>query len=150
MKHTHIRLASARDEARLAKLFDAYRQFYQQPPDRALARRFIGQRLESNDAIIVVAENEERAVVGFCQLYPSFCSILAQPVYVLYDVFVDPVARRTGVARALLQYVVDLARQNGIARIDLSTARLNTAAQQLYESLGWVRDDVFLVYNLKL
>ncbi len=150
MKRPHIRLASARDEERLAELFDAYRQFYQQPPDRALARQYIGQRLESNDAIIVVAENEERMVVGFCQLYPSFCSVLAQPIYLLYDVFVDPSARRTGVARALLQDVVDLARQNGIARIDLSTARLNTAAQKLYESLGWVRDEVFLVYNLNL
>lgn len=29
----------------------------------------------------------------------------------------------------------------GVARMDLSTARTNTVAQSLYESLGWVRDD---------
>jgi len=145
-----IRLARERDEERLSELFDAYRQFYDQPPDRALARRFIGQRMENNDAIILVAENEQGIVVGFCQLYPSFCSILALPIYILYDVYVDPSARRAGVASALLSHIVELARRNGVARIDLSTARLNTAAQQLYESLGWVRDDVFLVYNRKV
>jgi ribosomal protein S18 acetylase RimI-like enzyme len=39
------------------------------------------------------------------------------------------------------------ARQKGFARLDLSTARTNHKAQALYESLGWVRDEVFLYYN---
>jgi ribosomal protein S18 acetylase RimI-like enzyme len=30
----------------------------------------------------------------------------------------------------------------------LSTARTNLTAQSLYESLGWERDEEFLVYNL--
>jgi ribosomal protein S18 acetylase RimI-like enzyme len=42
------------------------------------------------------------------------------------------------------------ARQAGAARIDLSTAKTNRPAQALYESLGWVRDDAFHVYNRKL
>jgi hypothetical protein len=35
-------------------------------------------------------------------------------------------------------------------RLDLTTARTNTAAQSLYESLQWQRDAVFLTYNLSL
>ena len=38
----------------------------------------------------------------------------------------------------------------GALRLDLSTARTNTRAQALYESLGWQRDDAYLVYNLSL
>jgi ribosomal protein S18 acetylase RimI-like enzyme len=32
----------------------------------------------------------------------------------------------------------------------LSTARTNSAAQRLYESLGWVRDEEFYEYSLTL
>ena len=41
----------------------------------------------------------------------------------------------------------DYATKNGMARLDLSTAKDNLKAQALYESLGWARDDVFYTYN---
>jgi ribosomal protein S18 acetylase RimI-like enzyme len=44
----------------------------------------------------------------------------------------------------------DFGRRAGAVRLDLSTARTNVRAQALYESLGWQRDEVFLVYNLPL
>jgi hypothetical protein len=31
----------------------------------------------------------------------------------------------------------------------LQTARANVSAQRLYESLGWTRDDLFLVYEFR-
>jgi ribosomal protein S18 acetylase RimI-like enzyme len=34
--------------------------------------------------------------------------------------------------------------------MDLTTARSNHAAQALYESLGWVRDEVFLAYARRI
>ncbi len=34
--------------------------------------------------------------------------------------------------------------------MDLATARTNVQAQSLYESLGWIRDDEFLTYNLNV
>ena len=39
------------------------------------------------------------------------------------------------------------AARAGVARMDLSTARNNTVAQSLYESLNWVRDEAFFVYS---
>jgi hypothetical protein len=35
-------------------------------------------------------------------------------------------------------------------RMDLTTARTNQAAQSVYASLGWVRDDVFLAYSKRI
>jgi ribosomal protein S18 acetylase RimI-like enzyme len=145
-----IRTATEYDTEQTAALFDAYRQFYQQPPDLAAARRFIHDRIQNNDSIILVATTTKRDVIGFCQLYPTFCSVLAKPIYVLYDLFVTPPARNSGAGRALLTRAGELAEQNGIARIDLSTARTNQSAQKLYESMGWVRDNVFCVYNLTI
>ncbi len=141
------RLAAAHDLPAVAALFDAYRQFYEQPADLPRAARFIRQRFERQESVLLVAEDETGALLGFCQLYPSFCSVIAAPIYALYDLYVRPEARRSGAGRALLRAAEDLARQRGIARMDLTTARSNLPAQALYESLGWQLDTVFLAYN---
>ena len=149
MSPVTIRLAGPPDLPAVAALFDAYRQFYERPADAALALRFIGDRMRNRESVILVAQAADAAgpTVGFCQLYPSFCSVIAQPILTLYDLYVAPEARQTGAGRALMQAAHDHARQNGFARLDLSTARTNHKAQALYESLDWVRDEVFLYYN---
>jgi ribosomal protein S18 acetylase RimI-like enzyme len=144
-----IRAAGPADVEAVAGLFDQYRQFYKQAPDPDLARRFIADRLDRRDSVILVAESAGD-VFGFCQMYPSFCSVLAAPIFVLYDLFVAPAHRNGGVGRALMLAAEDAAKKAGAARIDLSTASNNLPAQALYESLGWVRDDVFHVYNRSL
>lgn len=96
MSQLDIRHASVADAARIAPLFDAYRQFYEQPADAAAALAFISARLERGESVILLA-SVDGAPVGFCQMYPSFCSVIAAPIYVLYDLFV---ARRARAARA--------------------------------------------------
>ncbi|MFS2033711.1 GNAT family N-acetyltransferase [Polaromonas sp. CT11-55] len=146
MSTLSIRLAAPADLAAVAALFDAYRQFYEQPADASLALQFIGERMRRQESVILVAQ-AAGTLVGFCQLYPSFCSVIAQPICTLYDLYVAPEARQTGAGRALMHAAHAHAQQNGFARLDLSTARTNHKAQALYESLGWVRDEVFLYYN---
>ena len=146
MNSTAIHTAIPEDAALIAPLFNAYRQFYEQPADADAALAFITARLERGESVILLARRPAGSALGFCQLYPSFCSVLAAPIYVLYDLFVVPDARRLGVGRALLLAAEAHARATGHARMDLTTARNNLRAQALYESLGWVRDEVFLTY----
>ena len=141
------RLAKMADLDAVADLFDQYRQFYQQAPDLPRARSFMQQRLTQGDAVVLLAHSPSGAALGFCQMYPSFCSILAQPVYLLYDLYVAPSARRSGTGAALLQAARHHAVSQGYARLDLTTAKTNLSAQALYERLGWVRDDVYLAYT---
>lgn len=147
---TTVRQAQAADLEPVAELFDLYRQFYEQPADPALARQFIAERLARQESVVLVAQSASGGLVGFCQLYPSFCSVEARPIYVLYDLFVLPAARQSGVGRWLLQAAEARALQDGKARMDLTTARSNVPAQTLYASLGWVRDEVFLAYNRRV
>ena len=56
----------------------------------------------------------------------------------------------TASGRALLARAEEFGRANGASRLDLSTAKTNVKAQSVYESLGWVRDEVFLQYSLPL
>jgi len=146
----NIRPASSNDLEQLAILFDQYRQFYEQTPDIALAKSFIAERLNKQDSVILVAENEAKKLIGFCQIYPSFCSVAAAKIGVLYDLFVDASTRKTGTGRALMLAAHEYAANNGFARLDLSTAKNNHAAQALYESLGWVRDEIFYTYNKEI
>lgn len=146
----HIRQATIDDLEQVAPLFDAYRQFYGQPADIALARGFLAERFQHQQSIIFVAVDEAGAAAGFTQLYPSFSSVSAQRVYVLNDLFVVPGARRKGVAACLLRQAAQFGRANGAVRLSLSTALDNAAAQKLYESMGWQRDGKFCHYDLPL
>lgn len=142
-----IREASFQDLKLLAQLFDSYRQFYEQAPDITLASAFIAERMSKQESVILVAENGEKQLIGFCQIYPSFCSVAAVKIGVLYDLFVNTNARKTGAGKALMLAAHEYAKNNGFARLDLSTAKTNFATQALYESLGWVRDEVFYTYS---
>ena len=142
-----IRQAHIDDLNQLAQLFDAYRQFYEQTPDLVLSKNFIAARLNNKDSVIFVAEIADKNLVGFCQIYPSFCSVIAAKIGVLYDLFVNESARKTGAGRALMLAAHDYATKNGMARLDLTTAKDNLKAQALYESLGWARDEVFYSYS---
>jgi GNAT superfamily N-acetyltransferase len=42
------------------------------------------------------------------------------------------------------------ARAQGAIRLSLSTGQTNSAAQSLYESEGWVRDETYYHYSLTL
>jgi ribosomal protein S18 acetylase RimI-like enzyme len=143
-----IRPAQLTDLEAVAALFDQYRQFYRQPGDPALARAFLEQRHTRGESVLLIAEQTPRAVLGFTQLYPTFCSVAAAPIFVLYDLFVTPSARRRGIGRALLDTAASHAARAGAVRVELATARTNLPAQRLYESLGWVRDDEFFRYAL--
>ena len=145
-----VRCATIHDLDRLVPLFDAYRQFYGQPPDPILARQFLGDRLVRDQSVVLIAEDRDGAAIGFVQLFPTFSSILAAPVFILHDLFVIPAARRRGVGTLLLKAGAETGRTAGAVRLELATAITNIPAQNLYEALGWKRDTEFYQYGLSL
>lgn len=144
---TRLATATPADIGAVAKLFDAYRQFYEQAPNVALAEQFISSRLHNAESVILVAEDAKQTMTGFCQLYPTFCSVDASPIYSLYDLYVAPEHRKSGTGRLLLLAAEEQARRSGKTRMDLTTAKTNLVAQSLYAALGWKRDEVFYAYS---
>jgi ribosomal protein S18 acetylase RimI-like enzyme len=134
----------------LAGLFDQYRCFYEQASDLEACRKFIGDRLRNNESVIFAAQADNGDIVGFTQLYRSFCSVEMKELIYLYDLFVAPQARRQGVARALMDAARRYALNRGAGRLQLETAITNRPGQALYEDLGWERDEEFYTYNLAL
>lgn len=137
----------------VAPLFDKYRQFYKQPSDLDLARKFLKARVQNRDSVIFLAMDEDiddDIGLGFTLLYPSFNSVRATPIWILNDIFVDDSARKRGIGKALIERGRNLVQDTGADQMSLATGRDNTASHRLYESLGFKRDEYFCTYLLDL
>jgi GNAT superfamily N-acetyltransferase len=124
-------------------------RFYSRSSDLPLARDFLSARIARDESVVLVARGDAGDALGFVQLFPSFSSVRAAPIYILNDLFVSPSARRVGVGTLLLNAAVEVARASGAVRLKLSTAITNTPAQRLYECLGWKRDEDFYEYGYR-
>lgn len=144
-----IKRATLGDAQRIAELFDDYRQFYEMPPNPDLALSFIYNRLKNSEATIFAAERASD-IIGFCQIYPSFCSVHAAPICILSDLFVKPSSRGSGAGSRLLEAAEAFARQTGAVRITLQTATTNHLAQGIYEAKGWIRNTTLYGYAKRL
>ncbi|MGI9292815.1 MAG: GNAT family N-acetyltransferase [Pseudomonadales bacterium] len=134
----------------VAHLFDQYRQFYEEKPNFETCLEYIKERTARAESTIFFAQNPAHEIVGFTQLYNSFCSVELQPLVYLYDLFVLVSARRTGAARALMARAKEYAIECRACRLTLATQKTNKKAQSLYESLGYIREGEFYNYDLNL
>ncbi|HVW79315.1 MAG TPA: GNAT family N-acetyltransferase [Mycobacteriales bacterium] len=82
-----------------------------------------------------VAEDDGE-VVGFALWFLNFSTWKGRHGIYLEDLFVRPAARGTGLGKALLTTLVDLARERGYGRVEWSVLDWNTPAQDFYRSIG--------------
>lgn len=151
----NLKLAGPDDVARLGELFNQYRMFYGQESDEEGAVRFISERMEREESVILAAlcrsgNNGVEQIAGFAQLYPSFSSVSMRKIWILNDLYVHPDHRGQGIAGMLLDAAREMAYQDKAIRIVLSTAKDNGQAQRIYEAKGYVQDAHFLYYELDL
>ena len=66
-----IHNAAVSDIEEVARLFDAYRVFYGKNSDIIMAKKFLRDRIVSEESTIILARINDKCV-GFVQLYPFF------------------------------------------------------------------------------
>ena len=154
-----IQLASLRDISEVARLFNAYREFYGEAPNEMRALEFIRDRIAlaaaQQPGQFSVAQYflawtdsiEGRRAIGFMHLMPSTNTLAMRPIWFLEDLYVEPSARRRGVATAFLEHAEEFARGTGAERLTLATAQDNTAAQSIYRKLGYIREEHFWYFH---
>ena len=139
-----IRQAYISDLELLVRLFDAYRQFYEQESDKNSAREFLKERFQKEENVVFIATLDNQAV-GFTQLYSTFSSVSMKPFYILNDLYVNSENRHKGIGEALLEKAKDYCAEKNFKGLALETA-LDNPAQNLYERLGWKKDEAYLHY----
>jgi GNAT superfamily N-acetyltransferase len=78
-----------------------------------------------------VAVRDEK-VVGMFGLEPATTDAME-----LRRLYVDPSARRGGIARSMLLFAEDECRRRNIRKLELSTSELQPAALELYRNAGY-------------
>ncbi|MGI5191260.1 GNAT family N-acetyltransferase [Promicromonospora sp. CA-289599] len=154
-----VRTVTDDDVDAVVDLFRQYLRFYDQEVPDAEARAYLTARRDAGDSVLLVAVAQpdgDRSdaddapaagtLVGFTQSYPTWSSVSLSRSWVLNDLFVSPDVRGTGAARALVRETCRRAKEAGAIRVSLATAWDNVAAQGLYESEGFVRDQHFHHY----
>ena len=141
-----VRRATINDLDRLAVLFDEYRQFYGASSDLNQSFKFLKQRFENKESVIFVHLKDE-VLTGFVLLYLGFSSIACSRYYILDDVYVTPAFRRQGSAKQLIDTAILFARHANAQRISLQTEKNNYQSHQLYEKMGFIKDDEFQTYH---
>jgi predicted GNAT family acetyltransferase len=93
------------------------------------------------DGVALIAEEDGRAV-GFV-----FCVLgdRGRKTAHVTDIYVRPEARNKGIGRALLAAVLEPARAAGLEHVSLEVLIRNSDARRLYERLGFIPMDVFMV-----
>ena len=89
--------------------------------------------MRQTGAVFVLAREDGQAI-GCAALRP-----LSRDVAEVKRMYVQPHARRAGVARAIMNALDQLAREAGFSEIWLETGLRQPAAIALYESLGYTR-----------
>jgi len=143
-----IRELKETDKERWLELWAGYLEFYKSNLSPAQTE-FTWKRLINNEQKMhgFVAE-DENGVIGFthCLFRPSTWT---QTDYCyLEDLFVDPNIRGRGVGRALMNRVIELAKEKNSKRVYWTTQEFNKTARVLYDSITSVSE--FVQYRLPL
>jgi GNAT superfamily N-acetyltransferase len=143
----------------VAGLFDGYRQHYGANPAPAAAGRWLRTQHDADRLQLFAAASGDGAggdgagrgrVWGLLTVTVVPASLTLRTAWLVRDLYVDPIARRRGVARALLTHVTAAAVRAGAHRLSLQTEIDNTRALALYAAAGFEPVTDLALLNLRL
>lgn len=134
---TFVRLATAADVPEILRMIRALAT-YERAPDAVKASvEMLTEMLFGHDPKVFahIAEVDGRPV-GLAVWFLNFSTWTGRHGLYLEDLFVDPAARRAGVARALFAALAAEAKARDCARIDWAVLDWNEDAKHFYRTLG--------------
>jgi len=134
---TVVRLTVSHPQfAEAAELFDQYRQHYGANPAPEAVETWMREQMLS-DRLRVFATGPGERLRALCAVAVVPASLTLRTVWLVRDLYVEPDARRGGLARTLLSHVADAARNEGAHRLSLQTETDNPRALHLYARAGF-------------
>ena len=140
---------TADDRADWDRLFAGYAAFYKVDQSQEMRDTAFGWLMDpEHTSRGIVAEDASGRIVGLTHYRPFVSQLRAVTNCFLDDLFVDPAARGSGAAQALIAAVEDVARQNGWGTVRWITAEDNYRGRAVYDRVAtrtpWVTYDIKL------
>jgi len=144
-----IRAATPDDVSRVLALVRELAEYEREPDAVVATEADLHDALFGADAFANchVAELDS-AVVGFALWFRNFSTWLGKPGIYLEDLFVQPEHRGSGLGKALLTSLVDIARARGYGRVEWSVLDWNQPAIDFYRALGATPNDEWTVWRV--
>ena len=147
-----IRPIRREDHAAWLPLWEGYNAFYGRSGptalDPAITAMTWSRFFDPYEPVHALVAEREGALLGLTHyLYHRSTTALGPNCY-LQDLFTTPAARGQGVGRALIEGVVERAREAGAARVYWQTQESNTAGRLLYDKVA--QHLGFIVYTRAL
>jgi ribosomal protein S18 acetylase RimI-like enzyme len=141
-----IRDAAAGDLETWLVLWKGYCDFYEVEIARDVTMSTWARILDPMNVLTCRVALADGRIVGFAQSHTHLTTWDRRPTCYLEDLFVSPDARGLGVARALMDDLVALAKARDWASVYWITADGNATARKLYDS--YTQRDPFVRYSI--
>lgn len=143
----NIRPLTREDRNTWEKLFGEYAQFYETSvPEGGLDAVWQWIFDPDNAFWCDLAENSAGEVIGFTQYQLMHRSLSGTMICYLSDLYVDPEVRGTGAGRAMIDHVLEFARNRGLSGVRWLTQEGNLTARRLYDTYHSKSD--FILYSV--
>jgi ribosomal protein S18 acetylase RimI-like enzyme len=137
---------TAADRTAWESLLHAYLEFYETSIDQEAYDR-AWKAFQQDEIMHALGGRAEGRLVGIVQ-FLTHASTTAADVCYLQDLYTIPEARGQGVARALINAVVEYAQSQGCSCVYWLTHESNTTARGLYDKVGL--NSGFIQYEIEL
>ena len=149
MSELTIRAAWPDDEAEWRELFRAYGVFYESDFDDDLLDSVWALLLTDDSGVDALVAELDGSVVGFAHFRSHPDTFTGGRDWFLDDLFVDPEVRGAGVATALIEHLIGLARATDPSgSLRWITADDNARAQRVYDRIA--KKTTWVTYEVRL
>lgn len=98
----------------------------------------------------VLLAYESDTPVGFALFFYNYSTFRAKPGIYLEDLFIQPEHRGKGYGKALLQHLINLAKERNCGRVEWCVLDWNTPAIDFYKRMGAVAMDEWTTFRITL
>ena len=143
-----VRPLKAEDKSRWLELWNGYLTFYETSLSNEQTELTWKRLMDSNYGVFGLIAEKDGAIVGITHFMFRPSTWASKDYCYLEDLFVDPTVRGSGAGRALINRVIELAKEHGAGRVYWTTKENNAQARILYDS--FIKVSEFVQYRFPL
>jgi diamine N-acetyltransferase len=137
-KNFHLRPAQREDVASLHAMIQELADYEKLSADVQATAADLEANLFATPAKLFcqVAEGENGPLIGFVLFFYNYSTFRGRHGLYIEDLFVRATERGNGAGKALFEFVLNRARQEGLGRVEFTVLDWNTPAIEFYRTFG--------------